>query len=89
MLWKCIASYEYLAFPNGTIDRAPVLQKLGIGSLLVDEGNDSVAAPIQLPRDGLDFQLTQKVHPSIRCQNSMCTAKCNRRTFEGLGWRTE
>jgi len=63
MLWKCMASYVYLAFPSGTIDRAPVLQKLGIGLLLVDEASGIVAAPIQLPRDGLDFRLTQELYP--------------------------
>jgi|SRR5262245_26016720 len=56
LLWKCTASYVYLAFPVGAIDRAPILQRLGIGLLTVDPDTGLVTAPIQLPRDGVDFR---------------------------------
>ena len=62
LLWKCTASYVYLAFPVGIVDRAPILKKLGIGLLTVDPSG-LVNAPIQLPRDGVDFRLTQELYP--------------------------
>jgi len=63
LLWKCTASYVYLAFPAGVVDHAPVLKKLGIGLLTVDPSTGEVSAAIQLPRDGLDFRLTQELYP--------------------------
>ena len=63
MLWKCAASYVYLALPVGVLERAPILQKVGIGLLTVDPATGAVTAPIQLPRDGLEFMLTQELHP--------------------------
>src|SRR5687768_863958 len=29
LLWKCVASFVYLAYPTGRIERAPLLQRLG------------------------------------------------------------
>lgn len=63
MLWKCMASYVYLALPTGAVDRAHFLERLGVGLLVVDEATEGVTAPIQLPREGLDFMLTQELHP--------------------------
>jgi len=63
LLWKCTASYVYLAFPAGVVDHAPVLKKLGIGLLTVDPSTGEVSGAIQLPRDGLDFRLTQELYP--------------------------
>ena len=63
MLWKCAASYVYLALPVGALERAPILQRLGVGLLTVDQANGAVTAPIQLPRGGLEFLVTQELHP--------------------------
>ena len=63
LLWKCTASYVYLAFPAGVVDRAPILKKLGLGLLTVDPATGTVSASIQLPREGLDFRLTQEFCP--------------------------
>lgn len=63
LLWKCTASYVYLAFPTGTVERAPILQRLGIGLLTVNPATGDVSAPVQLPRDGVDFRVTQELHP--------------------------
>jgi hypothetical protein len=63
MLWKCAASYVYLALPIGALDRAPILHRLGIGLLTVDPATGAVTASIRLPREGLEFMLTQELHP--------------------------
>ncbi len=63
LLWKCTASYVYLAFPTGVVEKAPILKKLGIGLLTVDPATGTVSVPIPLPGDGLDFRLTQELHP--------------------------
>jgi hypothetical protein len=63
LLWKCTASYVYLAFPAGVVDRAPILKKLGLGLLTVDPSTSLVSAPIRLPSEGLDFRLTQELYP--------------------------
>jgi hypothetical protein len=63
LLWKCTASYVYLAFPTGTVERAPILQRLGIGLLTVNPATGDVDVPIRLPREGLDFRVTQELHP--------------------------
>jgi len=63
LLWKCTASYVYLAFPAGVVERAPILKKFGLGLLTVDPVTGVVSAPIPLPREGLDFRLTQELHP--------------------------
>jgi hypothetical protein len=63
LLWKCTASYVYLAYPAGVIGRAPILKKFGLGLLTVDPTSGVVSAPIQLPRDGLDFRVTQELYP--------------------------
>src|SRR5436190_20976441 len=48
LLWKCTASYVYLAFPVGVVDRAPILKMLGVGLRTVDTATGVVSAQIQL-----------------------------------------
>ena len=63
LLWKCTASYVYMAFPAGEIERAPILRRLGVGLLVVEPTSGLVTAPVRLPHGGTEFQLTQELHP--------------------------
>lgn len=63
LLWKCIASFVYLAYPTSLVHRAPVLQRLGIGLLAVDSERRVVTTPIPLPLEGLDLHAVYELHP--------------------------
>jgi hypothetical protein len=63
LLWKCTASFVCLAYPAGTLDRAPLLRRLGIGLLAVDTAGSVVTAPIRLPLDGIDLHSVYELHP--------------------------
>lgn len=63
LLWKCTASFVYLAYPAGILDRAPLLQRFGIGLLAVDTTSGVVTAPIRLPLDGVELHSVHELHP--------------------------
>ena len=64
MLWRCMATFVYLAFPKGRIERAPFLQKVGIGLLEVDEESDSVTELVPLPAPENDLRSVWELHPT-------------------------
>jgi hypothetical protein len=63
MVWKCIASFVYLAYPSGVFDEIPVLRRLGLGLLSVDSEGGSVTATLPLPRSGIDLHSVHELHP--------------------------
>lgn len=62
-LWKCMASFVYLAFPKGQIIRAPFLKKYGIGLLEIDIETRKVAGAIELPQEGTGLHQVLELHP--------------------------
>lgn len=64
MLWKCLATFVYLAYPTDEIRRAPVLSKLGIGLLEVDCSSFAVTEKGPLPLGGGDLFEVLELHPT-------------------------
>jgi hypothetical protein len=63
LLWKCTASFVFLAYPAGTLDRAPLLRRLGVGLLAVDVTGGAVTPLIPLSLDGGDLHSVYELHP--------------------------
>ncbi len=64
MLWRCTATFVYLVYPKGEIERAPLLSRLGIGLLEIDQGSHAVNELISLPRQDSDLGTVWELHPT-------------------------
>lgn len=64
MLWRCMATFVYLAYPKGKITRAPFLQKVGIGLLEVDEESHAVSELVGLPTPESGLWSVLELHPT-------------------------
>jgi hypothetical protein len=66
MLWKCAATFVYLAFPAGQVPRAPLLERLGIGLLEIDPTTGAVSEVVHLPQTGEpEFHRVGELHPLV------------------------
>lgn len=64
MLWKSIATFVYMAYPEGRCRSAKILEKLGIGLLSVNEKKNEVEELIGiLPKESLDLHKVYELHP--------------------------
>ena len=63
MLWRRMATFVYLAFPEKEAVRAPFLKSIGLGLLEVDE-NNTVKESIELPYEGIGLQSIMELHPT-------------------------
>jgi len=64
MLWKCMATFVYIACPRNTFPRAKILEKLGIGLVNVNESNGEVEELISMfPRSSTDLYKVCELHP--------------------------
>ncbi len=82
MLWKCIATFVWLAYPDGEHFCVSMLSRLGLGFLAVNCNTLSVEETIVLPLDseGLgakvwelhptDFKREQQTAEAIKAQLS-------------------
>jgi hypothetical protein len=64
MLWKCMATFVYLAYPKGEILQARVLSRLGIGLLEVDWNSLAVYEKVPLPDNESDLIAVWELHPT-------------------------
>jgi len=64
LLWRCVATFVYLAYPKGKINRAPLLERFGIGLLEVDSDSQSVKELINLPQEGSGLIRVWELHPT-------------------------
>jgi hypothetical protein len=64
LLWRCIATRAYLAYPKGKIARAPLLKKLGVGLLEVDTDSQTVNEIIALPQNDAEMFDVLELHPT-------------------------
>ena len=64
MLWKCVASFVYLAYPRSEGLHARVLSKLGIGLLEVDRDSGAVNEVAALPVVDQDLIAVWELHPT-------------------------
>ncbi len=64
MLWKCMATFVYLAYPRSEDCRAGVLSKLGIGLLEVARDSGAVNEIAALPVTGQDLFPVLELHPT-------------------------
>ncbi len=64
MLWKCVATFVYLAYPSDEITRAPLLSRLGIGLLGVDCNSHAVSERAPLPEKDSDLLAVWELHPT-------------------------
>ena len=63
MIWKCIATFVYLAYPEKQLQKIPVLERLGIGQLSVNE-KDEVKEIIEiLPKESNNLHKVLELHP--------------------------
>lgn len=62
-LWKCAATFVYIAYPKGIISKAPLLERLGIGFLEVDLGTGSTTEIVKLPKAGESLFAVLELHP--------------------------
>ena len=63
MLWKCFATYVWLAYPKDKTLECSCLKKLGVGFLSVDADSGSVVDKLPLPQDGDLFSILE-LHPT-------------------------
>jgi hypothetical protein len=63
LLWKCTATFVYLVFPSGVIGHAPLLKRLGVGLLEVDEESQAVTELVGLPENDRDLWWVWELHP--------------------------
>ena len=64
MLWKCVATYVYMAYPTNEIPHARVLMRLGIGLLEVDSNSRAVYEKAPLPIKETDLHPLYELHPT-------------------------
>lgn len=64
MLWKCVATFVYLAYPKNEIQAPRLLSKLGIGFLEVDYDSRAVDETVRLPEEGVHFRSVLELHPT-------------------------
>jgi len=64
MLWRCMATFVYLAYPKGEISAAPFLEKIGLGLLQVDEKLEFVTESIALPQERHSLIKISELHPT-------------------------
>ncbi len=65
LLWRCIATFVYLAFPENAVpERAPFLSRIGLGLLAVDAEWQTVREVVSLPREVGDFYRVTELHPT-------------------------
>jgi len=64
MLWKCMATFVYIAFPEEEFQKAKALEQLGVGLLIVNENSNEVKEPItMLLKRNNDIFKTLELHP--------------------------
>ena len=63
MIWKCIATFVYLAYPEKESQKFPVLEKLGIGQLSVNENGEVKELVKILPKQSLEILKVLELHP--------------------------
>ena len=63
MLWKCIATFVYLAYPKGECPRTGILNRLGIGLLEVDCDSCTIDERVSLPGEGPKILRLFELHP--------------------------
>lgn len=64
MLWKCIATFVYLALPEKECQKAKILEKFGIGLLSIDKNTNEVKELIaMLPQKTTDMFKVHELHP--------------------------
>jgi hypothetical protein len=64
MLWKCVATFVYLAYPIDEIVHARVLTRFGVGLLEVDRNSRAVYEKIPLPDAQTDLLPLWELHPT-------------------------
>jgi len=64
LLWRCVATFVYIAYPKDKVPRAQLLNRFGIGLLEVDSESNTVKELISLPKAGLDMMRIQELHPT-------------------------
>ncbi len=65
MLWRCIATFVYLALPESAVpQRASFLTRIGVGLLAVDAGSQAVREAVPLPREVGDLHRLLELHPT-------------------------
>lgn len=64
MLWRCVATFVYMAYPRDETRRAPVLRRLGIGLLEVDCSSLGVSEKGPLPLGGSNLFEVLELHPT-------------------------
>ncbi len=64
MLWRCMATFVYIVYPKGEIQRAPFLNRLGIGLLEADEESHAVTELIRLPEPDAGLWSVTELHPT-------------------------
>jgi len=64
MLWRCTATFVYLAYPKNKIARAPFLDRLGIGLLEVEDESHAVSELVGLPREDTELTGVLELHPT-------------------------
>jgi len=63
MLWRRMATFVYLAFPEKEAVSAPFLRSIGLGLLEVDE-NNAVKESIELPYESGKLFRIMELHPT-------------------------
>jgi len=64
ILWKCTATFVYIACPETKCQKARILEKLGIGLLSVNEKKKEVKELIGiLPKESSDLHKVYELHP--------------------------
>jgi len=63
MIWKCIATFVYLAYPEKQFQKIPVLEKLGVGQLSVNEKEEVKEVIKILPEKSIDLHKVLELHP--------------------------
>jgi hypothetical protein len=64
LLWRCFATFVYLAYPKGKVSRAPVLNQFGVGLLEVDINSQTVKELINLPQEESELIRVWELHPT-------------------------
>lgn len=63
MIWKCTATFVYIAYPDKEIRKAPILERLGLGQLSISNEKEVKEIIPILPEKPMDLYKLLELHP--------------------------
>ena len=63
MIWKCNATFVYITYPEKNIPKIPILDRLGIGQLSVNERGEVKEIIQILPEESIKLHNILELHP--------------------------